>query len=496
MSAPVGVGERTAAACDLAADLAQGTSAAADVAAIRERLAGPLRVAIAGQVKAGKSTLLNALVAERLAPTDAGECTRIVTWYHEGLGYEVRAVDRDRSVHDLLHTREDGALQIDLNGFAREDIARLDVAWPSSMLRRLTLIDTPGLASLDDSTSARTREFLAVEDERPSDADAVIYLLRHLHRRDTDFLEAFMDRSLGDTSPVNTVAVLSRADEVGACRLDALESASRIAVRYRADKRLKALCLTTVAVAGLAAETGLTLQEHEAATLRAVSALSFSEIEGLLLSADRFARSEVPAVPSEARRKVLHRLGMFGVRFAIEELRTGRAHTASDVSRALVEVSGLRALQRLLDEHFLPRSRALKARSALLALRQVARSLERDAPDATGRLEAELEAIESSAHEFAELRLVHMVMSGAVKLSADEEDEVRRIVGPGGVTEKLALDKGAGADAIRVAALGGVERWRTKAANPVIDREVCDACEIMARSYEGIYASVGDEAGE
>ena len=40
-----------------------------------ERLDEPLRVAIAGKVKAGKSTLLNALVGEQVAPTDAGECT-------------------------------------------------------------------------------------------------------------------------------------------------------------------------------------------------------------------------------------------------------------------------------------------------------------------------------------------------------------------------------------------------------------------------------------
>ena len=46
-----------------------------------ERFDEPLRVAIAGKVKAGKSTLLNALVGEEIAPTDAGECTRVVTWY-------------------------------------------------------------------------------------------------------------------------------------------------------------------------------------------------------------------------------------------------------------------------------------------------------------------------------------------------------------------------------------------------------------------------------
>ena len=49
-------------------------------AAVR-RLDEPMRVAIAGRVKAGKSTLLNALVGEELAPTGTRECTSIVTWY-------------------------------------------------------------------------------------------------------------------------------------------------------------------------------------------------------------------------------------------------------------------------------------------------------------------------------------------------------------------------------------------------------------------------------
>jgi predicted GTPase len=66
-----------------------GTGEAPGLQSVLDRLDDPLRVAIAGRVKAGKSTLLNALVGEELAPTDAGECTKIVTWYRDGVTYQV-----------------------------------------------------------------------------------------------------------------------------------------------------------------------------------------------------------------------------------------------------------------------------------------------------------------------------------------------------------------------------------------------------------------------
>src|SRR5205085_5564114 len=89
-------------------------SVAPQARAIRERLEGPLRVAIAGRVKAGKSTLLNALVGERLAPTDAGECTRIVSWYRRGQSYQVSAKLVDGQQRAIPFQRADGALQIEL----------------------------------------------------------------------------------------------------------------------------------------------------------------------------------------------------------------------------------------------------------------------------------------------------------------------------------------------------------------------------------------------
>ena len=52
---------------------------------VREGLDEPLRVAVAGRVNAGKSTLVNALLRQRVAPTDVSECTRYVTWYRYGV---------------------------------------------------------------------------------------------------------------------------------------------------------------------------------------------------------------------------------------------------------------------------------------------------------------------------------------------------------------------------------------------------------------------------
>src|SRR5690606_31682359 len=83
--------ERTRRALARATDVYRGTDAGHRLAELARRLDEPLRVAVAGRIKAGKSTLLNALIGEQLAPTDAGECTRIVTWYRDGHTYRVTA---------------------------------------------------------------------------------------------------------------------------------------------------------------------------------------------------------------------------------------------------------------------------------------------------------------------------------------------------------------------------------------------------------------------
>ena len=123
-----------------------------------QRLDEPLRVAIAGRTKAGKSTLLNALVGERLAATDASECTRIVTWYRHALGYRVDgrapAGGHARSSPSAARTARWRSSSASV---PHEGIERIEVGWPSRKLADLTLIDTPGLGSVERGAARRGR---------------------------------------------------------------------------------------------------------------------------------------------------------------------------------------------------------------------------------------------------------------------------------------------------------------------------------------------------
>src|SRR3954453_2866708 len=99
-----------------AADVYRQTPHGVVLEAERARLDEPLRVAIAGKVKAGKSTLLNALVGEELAPTDAGECTKIVTWYRDGFANRFTMFPHEGEPRQVPFSRDAGAIDVDLQG--------------------------------------------------------------------------------------------------------------------------------------------------------------------------------------------------------------------------------------------------------------------------------------------------------------------------------------------------------------------------------------------
>ena len=466
------------------ADATLGDSGAATaIAELRTRLRQPLRVAIAGRVKAGKSTLLNALIGERLAPTDAGEATRVVTWYTYDESYRVTALDAAGRRRDVRFTRVDDLLVIDPDDL--RDAAGLGVGWPSNRLRSMTLIDTPGIGSLTPSVSERAAAALHPGAGGVGAADAVVYLIRHLHPSDVAFLEAFLGDEAAEPTPVNSLAVLSRADEIGGGRPDAMESAATIASRYERDDRVRSLASAVIAVSGLLAETAATLQEREADALRQLGSDEHSVVDRMLLSADLWREPGVSALSPGIRSDLLDRFGMFGLRVSVAGLREGRCSTASDLARMLASVSGLPALRDMLRQRFAGRSRQLVARSVLAGLRAVVESAPRS-PEAVAVLRR-LEETESTAHEFAELRVLDLAWSRQLELADDDLAELERVTGSDSVAERLGCAADATPDDLRAAAAGGVSRWRRRAGDALSNPVTAMCAETIARSYEGLY---------
>lgn len=457
------------------------------------RLREPLRLAIAGMVKAGKSTLLNAMLGEQIAPTDAGECTRIVTWYRYAATPSITLHPRDGEPRRLPVRRRNGQLVLELDGLEPEEVAWIDVAWPSGGLNSLILIDTPGIASLSASVSARSTAFLT-PDDTPSSADAIVYLMRHLHASDVKFLESFRDTAAGASQTVNAVAVLSRADEVGSGRIDSMLSAGKVALRYEADGELAALALGVIPIAGLLAEGARTLRESEYSAFRELAAMERRARDRLLMSADRFTRStDTTSLSEQVRKELLGRYGIFGVRLATALIRGG-VSDSSDLAERMVQQSGLNDLNQFVRLQFRARAAALKTRVVLQGLEHLVRERRRLGTD---DILAGVERLQANSHALQELSLLARARASALPLTPEESAAAERIVGGRGILPTARLDLPDDADAARIRrrAVEELDRWRARSQSPLTERAAVGVCRVVVRSLEEIVSELAPVAG-
>ena len=463
-----------------------GTPHADVLATLLARLDEPLRVAIAGRLKAGKSTLLNALVGERLAATDAGECTRVVTWYADGPAERAWAHPRGAPPRQIRFDRVGNRTELRIEPFRADDLDRIVVEVPTVRLHRLTLIDTPGIGSLSADVSARTVDAMSHTGEEAPVADAVLYLMRHLHASDVSFLEAFHDHQFLGVTPVNAIGVLSRADEVGGGRTDAIDIAGRVAATYRRDARVRGLVQTVLPVAGLLAEAAAGLRERDYEALRGLAAAD----ESLLLSADRFGREDVAApVGTSVRRELLATMGLTGVRLSVALIRAGLADSSGDLARELRSRSGLDDVRQALLTQFTERSDLLKAQAALTTVEGL---LGRRPVSGADTLRAKVESILAGAHELVELRLLNDLRTGVVELPEPAlADEAEVLLGLAGTAprSRLGLAPDSPDDALRPAVLVALRRWQRLGESPVAGASVRRVAAVARRTCEGLLAA-------
>lgn len=488
-------------------------AAAETVRGLQRRLDEPLRVAIAGRLKAGKSTLLNALLGEEVAATDAGECTLVSTWYVHGATPSARLFLTDGRTQPLVLRRVEGRLSFDLAGHRPDEVARIEVAWPAPVLAQMTLIDTPGLGSLTVEASQRTLDLVtpagATDAAAGPGVDALIYLMRHRQAADLAVLEEFRRQSApsagAEDQPMNVIGVLSRADEVGGGGLDALIKAKDMATTYARDPRVRPVCQGVLPLAGLVAQGAQTLRQAEFESLRRLAAMPRGRRDLLMVSAQRFVTAPDPDVAPEARRALLDRLGLFGIRLAMVLLPYGHDEPMS-LADELLRRSGLPALQQAVVDTYARAADLLKASTALTGLGRLLATGPCPEPDLPRRFEATVLA----AHDLRELRLVTRLSAGGPPgMSPDEVAEALRLAGAYGddPANRLGLDGAIDdvpaaraalpddsaaptAEEIRRAALEALRHWRRAAADPLAVRAVRECAETLTRTCEALLLDV------
>jgi hypothetical protein len=316
--------------------------------------------------------------------------------------------------------------------------------------------------------------------------DAVVFLLRTLNAADLALLKQIGDLVGGSSGALGVIGVASRADEIGAGRIDAMLSAKDVAQRFTSELERTGICQAVVPVSGLLALTARTLRQSEFNALQKLAAVDAAELNKAMLSADRFVRDDV-GLPVDAgtRSALLDRFGMFGVRISLALLRSGVAD-ADTLAADLLDRSGLVALRNEIDQHFAQRSDLLKSHTALVALR---RFVELYPTRATPRIIADIEPLLADTHAFEELRLLSQLRSRSTTFNDDEMASLRRIVGGYGTDAvcRLGLNDEDERDGPR-AAFAAAQRWRRRAEHPLNDPFTTRACRAAVRSAEALVA--------
>jgi hypothetical protein len=449
-----------------------------------QRFEEPLRIAITGPPQAGKSTLVNAIVGEGVAPVEVDGAADAFVWYQDGAQPRAALHSAHESVHDVPVSRLDRWLHLDPPPGTPEDLNEIVVDWPTRTLRHTILIDTPAVGASNAATPAGQ----SIMDRVAREADAVLYLARRAPGTELNALRLAPETPVSRFAPVNTILVLSRADEVGGGRVDALLAAKQIARRHRRDVRMRALCQNVIAVAGLMAEAGRTMREPQYAALAPLAAIERSQLDELLLSTDRFLGASDTVATLAVRQDLLNRLGIVGVRLATTLIRQGCGDLGALASQ-LMRRSGLAELRESIRQLFVERRGLLKARSALLALEFVLGAEPRPGSD---RLAAELERTVAGAHEFRELRLMAALRSGRTRLPSALETEAQRLIGMEGtdVSTRLAADEQATGAQLWTLGTQALDRWLEHAENPLFSHAQQGAARTVVRSCEGMLAEL------
>ncbi len=177
---------------------------ALEAADMLEQFARPLNLAVVGEFNTGKSTFINALIGEPVAPMGIEPVTAAINIFRYGAEKKARVI------------YEDGVEEIDINSLANYiDERRLqknndaaikfvEIFYPAEILKSVNIIDTPGLNAPVAGHEVLTKDFLR-------DSDAILWIFdvqsagKMTEKKSLEFISGFSRKTLAIVNKIDTV---------------------------------------------------------------------------------------------------------------------------------------------------------------------------------------------------------------------------------------------------------------------------------------------------
>jgi len=147
-------------------------------------------VVVLGLFKRGKSTLINALIGEQIAPVAITPLTAIITFFQYSDTRKVEIVFENNSTQIVPVSNIAAYVSEDLNPENMLKVKQVNVWVPAVILKNLVLVDTPGLGSLHENNSETTVSFIPK-------IDAALFVLSAdlpMSKADGEFLKSISNR--------------------------------------------------------------------------------------------------------------------------------------------------------------------------------------------------------------------------------------------------------------------------------------------------------------
>lgn len=419
-----------------------------------EKLSKPIEVAVIGKISSSKSTLVNALLGEaEVVRTGQMEETFNVSWikYGDSNG-DIKVFFKDGSMKMVPRRDWIRWTSHQESNELKESVSYIEVTYQHDILKRINIIDTPGLDALSEIDSKNTIAFL-----KNIHPDAVVMLFTKSIAESTmsvlnDFVSVNIDSSFV-LSPLNAIGVLAKADTMWSVlnpKKDILGEGKRVIFQTLYDKYPEVRhsifdIFPLSALMGLAAST---ISNDDVVCLKQLSFIQEPLLNEMFSSPEfLFDEDYAVGVSTAERRRLWQKFGMYGLFVLVDYLKQNILATRYDLSQVLMKKSGFESFQRMVILHFGDRSTLIKAQNSIAAIKEACLT-ERQRNDISNQdihtiddIEKKLLSVLLSIHEYQEWNYLTKIYTGKEKVDDSIKNEFLTICGENGASayERLSM---------------------------------------------------------